>query len=245
MAEAIPLGIVGCGGMGHRHLYGLAELQRAGLSPFRLVGSCDPDQSNAISLANQAEELLGHRPEVVADLESLAKAGNVVAIDLTTTPRHHHTVAVEALDRGWHVMSEKPLGLTARACRIILDSAEHSGTVLSTAENYRRDPINRLGKALVDAGVIGEPRSMLHHTMGGSDRMLISVWRHQKDASGVLLDVGVHFADILEYYLGPVTSVFAQTRLNEKIRHNPMAGNNDASDGAVGGVYGRWQKDMP
>ena len=34
MTEKIPLAIVGCGGMGHRHLYGLAELQNAGLSPF-------------------------------------------------------------------------------------------------------------------------------------------------------------------------------------------------------------------
>ena len=31
----LPLAIVGCGGIGHRHLYGLAELQRAGLSPGR------------------------------------------------------------------------------------------------------------------------------------------------------------------------------------------------------------------
>ena len=58
---------------------------------------------------------------------------------------------------------------------------------LSVAENYRRDPINRLAKALLDAGAIGAPRLMLHNTIGGSNRMLISVWRHQKDASVVLL----------------------------------------------------------
>ena len=38
--ERIPLAIVGCGGMGHRHLFGLAELYRNGLSPFELVGAC-------------------------------------------------------------------------------------------------------------------------------------------------------------------------------------------------------------
>ena len=57
--STIPLAIVGCGGMGHRHLYGLGELTRAGLSPFELVGVCDPDENNAVSLAQQAEELLG------------------------------------------------------------------------------------------------------------------------------------------------------------------------------------------
>lgn len=244
MPETIPLAIVGCGGMGHRHMYGLAELTRSGLSPFTLVGACDPDEGNANSLADQAAELLGTRPAVATSLEALAAATDVAAIDLTTTPRYHHTVAVEAFERGWHVMSEKPLGLTARACKLMVDAAATHGRVLSTAENYRRDPINRLGKALLDAGVIGDPRLMLHHTMGGADNMLISVWRHQKDASGVMLDVGVHFADILEYYLGPAATVYAQTRLHEKTRKNPMAGS-DGAGGGPAGVYGRWQKDMP
>ncbi|MBT3341388.1 MAG: Gfo/Idh/MocA family oxidoreductase [Gemmatimonadetes bacterium] len=242
MPETIPLAIVGCGGMGHRHLYGLAELTRAGLSPFSLVGACDPDTGNASSLAEQATELLGQRPVVADSLEALAAATDVSAIDLTTTPRYHHTVAVEAFERGWHVMSEKPLGLTARACQLMVRAAGQHGKVLSTAENYRRDPLNRLGKALLDAGIIGDPRLMLQHTMGGGDGMLISVWRHQKDASGVLLDVGVHFADILEYYLGPAATVYAQTRLHEKTRKNPNAGK-QASEG--GGIYERWQKDMP
>ncbi len=242
MPETIPLAIVGCGGMGHRHMYGLAELTRAGLSPFTLVGACDPDEGNANTLADEAADLLGQRPVVAGSLEALAAATDVAAIDLTTTPRYHHTVAVEAFERGWHVMSEKPLGLTARACALMVQSAAQHGKVLSTAENYRRDPINRLGKALLDAGVIGDPRLMLHHTMGGADGMLISVWRHQKDGSGVLLDVGVHFADILEFYLGPAATVFAQTRLHEKTRRNPNAGK-AATKG--GGIYERWQKDMP
>ncbi len=241
----IHLAIVGCGGMGHRHLYGLAELARAGLSPFELVGACDPVEDNAASLADQAEKLLGRRPATAGSLEALAAAGEVHAIDLTTTPRAHHTVAVEALDRGWHVMCEKPLGLTARACRLMLDAAAASGRVLSTAENYRRDPMNRLGKALLDAGVIGRPRLMVQHSLGGGDRMLISVWRHRKDASGVLLDVGVHFADILEYYLGPAATVYAQTRLHERVRRNPAAGRDSSGDGGPAGVYGRWQREMP
>ena len=245
MSESrIHLAIVGCGGMGHRHLYGLAELARAGLSPFELVGACDPVEENAASLADQAGKLLGRRPEAAGSLEALAAAAEVHAIDLTTTPRAHHAVAAEAFDRGWHVMCEKPLGLTARACRIMVEAAESAGRVLSTAENYRRDPMNRLGKALLDAGVIGEPRLMVQHSLGGGDRMLISVWRHRKDSSGVLLDVGVHYADILEYYLGPATTVYAQTRLHEPVRKNPAAGQ-AASDGGPAGVYGRWQREMP
>ena len=84
MSEKLPLAIVGCGGMGHRHLYGLAELQGAGLSPFELVGACDPDLGNARSLADQAGELLGTRPRPVRDLAELASAAAVQAVDITT-----------------------------------------------------------------------------------------------------------------------------------------------------------------
>ena len=242
--DKIPLAIVGCGGMGHRHLYGLAELQNAGLSPFDLVGACDPVRANAESLADDAEERLGKRPQVVESLEELEALG-VVAVDITTTPRYHHTVAEEALERGWHAMVEKPVGLTVRASNRIRQAAERSGRILSVAENYRRDPMNRLGKALLDAGVIGAPRLMIHNTIGGGSHMTISVWRHQKNESGVLLDVGVHFADILEFYLGPVHSVYAQSRLHEPIRYNPAAGPAGQSSSNPAGVYGKWQKQMP
>ena len=98
MPDRIPLAIVGCGGMGHRHLFGLAELQRAGLSPFDLVAACDPVEANAVSLAGEAERLQGSRPAVVADLDGVASAG-AVALDVTTSPRSHHAIACDAFGR--------------------------------------------------------------------------------------------------------------------------------------------------
>ena len=242
--KEIRIAIVGCGGMGNRHLRGLAALQSHGLSPFRLVGACDPVESHARWLADEAEQRLGHRPQVAADLEALAAVG-VEAVDVTTTPRYHHGVVIEALERGWHVMCEKPAGLTVRSCRRMREAHQGTGLVLSVAENYRRDPMNRLGKALLEAGVIGAPRLMLHNACGGADRMTISVWRHMKDQSGVLLDVGVHFADILEYYLGPAQTVYGQARLHEPRRRNPAAGKDDDMTSNPAGIYGRWQKNMP
>jgi predicted dehydrogenase len=241
--ERIPLAIVGCGGMGHRHLFGLAELHRNGLSPFELVGACDPVVENAESLAKNAEELLGKRPMVVKNLAELEQLG-VAAVDITTTPRYHHTLGVEAVERNWHAMIEKPVALTVRACNRIVAAAKGSNRVVSVAENYRRDPINRLAKALIDNGTIGDPRFMIHHTAGGGNLMTISVWRHQKDQSGVLLDVGVHFADILEYFLGEIDSVYAQMRLYEPTRYNPVALGKESTSNPSG-VYAKAQRQMP
>jgi predicted dehydrogenase len=229
--------------MGHRHLYGLAELQRAGLQRFELVGVCDPVRASAESLADQAMTRLGGRPVVVNHLDELTGL-NVEAVDVTTTPPFHHTVAVEALQRGWHIMLEKPMGLTVRACNLIRQAAQGADRVVSVAENYRRDPINRLAKALLEAGVIGKPRLLLQQSIGGRDLMVISVWRHQKDQSGVLVDVGVHYTDMMEYLLGEIETVYAQTRLHEPVRRNPVAeGKPPVSNPS--GVYARWQKEMP
>jgi predicted dehydrogenase len=229
--------------MGHRHLFGLNELHRAGWDHFQLVGACDPVRANAESLADQAAAFFGSRPAVVGELDQLAALG-VEAVDVTTTPRSHHTIAADALARGWHTLIEKPIGLTVRACNIIRRAARESGRVLSVAENYRRDPVNRLARALLEAGAIGTPRLLIHHSIGGGNNMMISVWRHQKDQSGVLIDVGVHYADIMEYLLGEIEQVYAQTRLHEPIRNNPAAGGGTPTSNPAG-VYGRWQKEMP
>ena len=161
------------------------------------------------------------------------------AVDVTATPKYHHTIIQETLRNGWHTMVEKPMGLTVRACNLMKKAVNDTGLILSVAENYRRDPINRLAKALLEANVIGAPRFLIHHTVGGADQMLISVWRHKKNESGVLLDVGVHYADMMEYLLGEIESVYAKIRLHEPIRQNRRAGASDPAGRAQGSTERR------
>lgn len=241
--ERIPLAIVGSGGMGTRHAFGLAELEKAGLNPFDLVAVCDVDPARAEKLADEAESRLGRRPARCADIEQAQRAG-AVAVDITTVPRFHHTLAAEAIALGLDVMVEKPVGLTIAAAQELKRSIAGTDRILSVAENFRRDPTNRLVKALIDDGILGEPRYFHQSSGGGGNFMAISMWRHLKDESGILFDAGTHYTDMMEYYLGPVSSVYAQMRLFEKVRYNPAAtGGAPASN--PGGVYGQSQAAMP
>jgi predicted dehydrogenase len=205
--------------MGNRHLAGLVELTRAGLSNFELAAACDPVCENAQLLAQRAEEQLGKKPTVVERLEELASV-DVQAIDATTVPWNHHTVAIEALQRGWHVMVEKPMGLTVRACKLMLEAAGSSQSVLSVAENFHYDPMNRIGRELIQTGAIGAPRLMIHNSVGGGAGIIVTPWRHYKRGGGPLLDVGVHSTYVTEYLMGEVDTVYAQTRLYESVRGN-------------------------
>ena len=60
-ADLVGLAIVGCGGMGRRHLAGLAELAHSGERVVDLMAVCDLNDRNAIDLADEAHGLLGVR----------------------------------------------------------------------------------------------------------------------------------------------------------------------------------------
>ena len=156
--EKTPLAIVGCGGMGGRHLLGLKELYESGLRNVDLAAVCDLRRDNAEHLADRAAELLGRRPLVFEDMSKMvSELPGLQAAAITTDTGSHHIVASAALKLGLHVPCEKPLALTMRGCNLILGAQQRSGKVLSVAENYRRDPMARLTKALVDAGAIERP----------------------------------------------------------------------------------------
>ena len=134
--------------MGNRHLRGFTELSRIGRNTFELVALCDTVADNAQYMAEEAQRLLGQSPEIVQDLGTLEDLV-VEALDVTTSPRSHHAIVSAAVERKWHVMVEKPLGLTVRACNFVRQCVKSSRSVVSVAENFRRDPINRLAKALL------------------------------------------------------------------------------------------------
>ena len=90
--------------------------------------------------------------------------------------------------------------------------------MLSVAENFRRDPIQRLGKALLDDGAIGTPRVMLQTMLGGRDTISMTPWRHMKATASMPVDAGVHEADLLRFYLGEFERVFGESRLHETTR---------------------------
>ncbi len=217
MSEKIRLAIVGCGIMGNRHLNGFFKLNQVGLCNFELIAVCDPIKENAEALAKRAEEMLGSKIAIASKLDEL-EIHEVQAIDITTVPWTHHTIAVEAMERGWHVMVEKPMGSTVRACKIMLDTAEKTQCVLRVAENFHYDPINRLGKELIENDVIGSPRFIIQNSIGGGNSIIVTPWRHLKRCGGPILDVGVHYTYITEYLMGEVDSVYAQSRLHEKKR---------------------------
>lgn len=223
--DGVELAIVGCGGMGRRHLRGFQLLQESDFNNCRLSAVCDLNRKNAEDLADEAQELLGYRPRIWSDLgEMLAQDEGIQGVNITTEAVSHHSLAIACMEAGKDVQVEKPMGLSLRACNLILEAAERSGRILSVAENLRRDPINRLLRALLKAGAIGEPQLLIDTKIGGADRMVYTPWRHQKLSGTIALDEGIHHADLMMYYLGKPRSGFGEGRIFQPTRYRKPGG---------------------
>jgi predicted dehydrogenase len=218
----IKLALVGCGGMGTRHLYGMRELLASPFNNIEPVGVCDIRLENAELAASEAETLFGYKPAVFTDMEAMAVAiPDLDAVSVVTDPSVHHTVVCRALELGWHVMVEKPMAITVGACRMMIDTAARHSRILSVAENYRRDPSARLIRHILEKEWIGKPYLAWCHALGGGNTIFITPWRHIKDKGGPILDMGVHYTDLIRYQLGDIAEVYGDARLLEKLRYKP------------------------
>jgi predicted dehydrogenase len=207
--------------MGHRHILGYKELEESGIGNIDVVAVCDVRPENAALGAAEVEHLFGRKPMLFTDLDRVLAHPEIAAVDVVTDPSTHHTVAVPALLAGKHALVEKPLGITVRACQMMIDAARRSGVVLATAENLRRDPPNRLARAILDHGLLGDPYLMIHNDLGGDDTIIITPWRHLKEKGAIGLDMAVHYADIVQYYVGEFDHVYGRGLIVEPVRRRP------------------------
>lgn len=200
--EELSIAIVGCGGIANAHVNGYRDLYARGLRVFDIKAVCDISKENAEAKAESVGGFQKRRPEIYGDLEDMLKEEDVDAADICLPHNVHHNVAARCLEEGLHVLIEKPLGITMRAAKIIIDSAEKHGRTLAVAENYRRSRENRAIWWSIRQGLIGEPRMIAWASASWMSQPW--GWREDKLAAGGswVFDGGVHLADLDRYHLG-------------------------------------------
>jgi len=220
MNGALQLAIVGCGGIAGAHREGYQILWENGLRDFKIIATCDVDEARAARMADEVAAFQGMRPRVYKNVESLLeRETELQAVDICATHRAHHTLAIPCLAAGKHVTIEKPLAITLRAGRMMLDAAEKAGVVLQVAENYRRDPSQRAIRWAVQEGWIGKVR--MYYWIDIGERLWHWTWREHKHEAGGgwSLDGGVHFADLFRFHVGPIRSLYAEVRAFHPCRY--------------------------
>lgn len=146
--------------------------------------------------------------------EDVLKRKDVDGVLLITPNAVHAELAVLAAQYGKHVFVDKPVANTMADGRRMVGACEKTGVVLIVGQDMRRLSGFRKMKDLIEKGIIGKPvmvESNFSARLGFE--LTPDKWRWYGDDSGcpagALMTMGVHHADTLQYFLGPIKSAFS------------------------------------
>ena len=148
--------------------------------------------------------------------EAVLKDRSIEAV-INTTPNNVHLETTRAAaEAGKHVFLDKPIANTVSEGRKIAEACRKARVVLALGYQRRRESHFRWIKQRIDAGEFGKlvnaEANISRDRLGKID---LSSWRYTAEGmpGGVMLQIGIHYSDVLEYLLGPVKAVsgrFAQ-----------------------------------
>jgi predicted dehydrogenase len=130
---------------------------------------------------------------------------------INTTPNDAHLATTRAAAAaGKHVFLDKPIANRVSEGLAIAECCRKAGVVLALGYQRRRESHFRFIKQQIEAGVFGRlvnaEANISRDRLGKID---LTSWRYQADGmpGGVMLQIGIHYTDVLEYLLGPVAAV--------------------------------------
>ena len=154
----------------------------------------------------------------VFDAAGLAAFEPLDFIDVCTPTASHVELVLWGLERGWHVLCEKPVATTRREAERVAAAARRARRVVMPCHQYRFNPAWRQLREWLDAGRIGrwhlaEFRTYRAHADLGGGAGAAVPWRgtRAEGGGGVLLDHGTHLLYLLDDVAGAPAAVRAWT----------------------------------
>jgi predicted dehydrogenase len=183
-------------------------------------------------------------PEWHPDAAALVADPQVDAVYVATPPDAHESCARLAAKAGKPVYLEKPMARSGAECDRIVKACKRAKVPLSVAYYRRRLPKFMHARKLIDAGEIGEIKSVglrLYQPPRDVDRLGDErSWRTRPEiagAGGYLMDMGSHQLDLLDYLLGPLEDVRGNAANRSGLY--PVEDTFDAEFRFAGGAIGR------
>ncbi len=195
--EIKRLGLIGVGGiMNGAHIPGYLTCEDC-----KVTAICD--------IRPEALKSTGDRlgiPEEYrfADYHDLLKCGVIDAVDVATSNDVHVEIALAALEAGFPVSVEKPIGMDFAQSAALAKKSKETGLPVFVCFSWRYQLLPRYMRKLVDEGEIGR----LYHVYikcikdSGLWKGRKLEWRFQEESasSGVLCDLGSHMFDMIRFF---------------------------------------------
>jgi predicted dehydrogenase len=148
-----------------------------------------------------------------ASYEEILTDRSIAGIINTTPNNVHLETTRQAAEAGKHVFLDKPIANTVKEGMEIAEVCKKAGVVLALGYQRRREHHFRWIKSEIDAGRFGKlvqaECNISRDRLGQFD---LSSWRYTAAGmpGGVMLQIGIHYVDVLEFLMGPIKSVSAR-----------------------------------
>ncbi|HEX5898533.1 MAG TPA: Gfo/Idh/MocA family oxidoreductase [Solirubrobacteraceae bacterium] len=204
-ASDLRVGVIGLGWAGQQHIAAYDALPGA-----RVAAIAGLEEPIRAKLATRYR--IEHQ---VARWEDLLDLDGLDAVSVAVPTFLHAPITIAALERGIHVLCEKPIALNGPQADAMVQAARAADRVLEVAFNHRqRGDIQEL-KAVVDAGRLGHPYYAKAWWLRRTGIPTLGSWftRAELAGGGPLVDIGVHVLDYSLFLLGnpEVVAVSAST----------------------------------
>lgn len=196
--EKVKLGIIGCGAVAERGHLPAAQC----ISQIKVTALVDKNLKRASDLAQQFDI-----PYYTDDYHKIFDKVDAVIIAL---PHNLHApVSIEFLQRGIHVLCEKPMALTADECNRMNQAARQSRAILSIGLVRRFYDSSQFVKQIIQNGWLGQIQSFEVEEGEPYNWPTASGFFFRKEVAGggVLIDTGAHTLDLLLWWLGDYADV--------------------------------------
>lgn len=192
--------VIGAGDRGTRYV----DMGVESCPEMQVVAVADPDPVRRNYIKNKCSVPEENCFEWGEDLLKLPKMADA-AIIATQDQKHFH-LAMQAIERGYEILLEKPAAPTPEQCNAIARAAEKKGVRVVVCHVLRFTPFFRMLKKVIDDGRVGRIVNIIHTECVGNVHQSHSYvrgnWHKTSDSTPMILAKSCHDIDILQWLLG-------------------------------------------
>lgn len=214
----LKVGLIGLGFMGRTHMENYIRLESEGF-PVKLAAICDIDKEKfegkvaGGNIDTGSSQYDFSKYSLYIDIDEMLEKEKLDYVDITLPTYLHAEIAVKALNKGFHVLCEKPMALNSADCKKMIDAAEKNGKKLMIAQCLRFWPEYEYLKECVESGRYGKVTSGYFYRGGVTPIWSYNNWLLQEDKSGgCILDQHIHDVDTIHWLFGKPVRVTSSGR---------------------------------
>lgn len=209
----LKFAIIGFGGLGKVHFNNYFTINKENRANTQLVALCDIREETFTKAA--ATNITDGKSASTESFRKYSDHKELLAKEdldfvVTALPTYLHAqIAVDALNAGVHVFSEKPMALELESCQAMLDAAKKNGKKLMIGQCVRYFPAYSKLKEIIDSKTYGKVVRAEFKRYSAFPAWSWNDWmRDSSKSGGAILDLHVHDVDFVNYVFGKPDALF-------------------------------------